>query len=115
MLSVSVNSIIVTEMPDGTLLRQRILWVDDEGYDCFIIDIDDEKALPVYRQFSSIQQGLDEKEQFIELVDPYFKVIHEEDIPEKHKTGVIKIGNIYKKLFLLKKSPIYLTKKLDGG
>jgi hypothetical protein len=85
MLLISVNSIIITELPDKTLLRQRILWIDNEGKDCYLIDIDDKKALPVYRKFPSILQGLEEKELFIELVDPFMKAIHEEDIPDNYK------------------------------
>lgn len=82
---VTVNSIIVTEMPDGTLLRERILWIDNEGYDCYTIDIDGEKALPVYRRYQSILEGIEEKELFLEVIDPYLKIIHEDDIPIKHK------------------------------
>ena len=85
MISVTENSIIITELPDGALLRQRILWIDNDGHDCFLIDIDDKKAFPVYRTFPSINKGLEEREIFVELVDPFMKAIHEGEISDKHK------------------------------
>ncbi|CRK85236.1 DDE-type integrase/transposase/recombinase [Neobacillus massiliamazoniensis] len=112
MLPVAVNSIVVTELPDGTLLRQRILWIDNEGYDCFIIDIDDKKALPVYRRFSSVLQGLEDKELFIELVDPYLKVFHEENIPDKHKNRRDKNWQYIKEAVSLENEPDIFNEKI---
>ncbi|GAE36817.1 Mu transposase C-terminal domain-containing protein [Halalkalibacter akibai] len=82
---VIVNTILVTELPDEKLIRQRVLWIDSEGFDCFVIDIDDPKALPVYKQIPSILKSLEEHELFIETVDPFLKFNLEETIPEKQR------------------------------
>ncbi|NNU85411.1 hypothetical protein ETC05_16940 [Geobacillus sp. BMUD] len=81
-----INDIISIEEASGKKQLERILWIDEGNVICYTIDIEKEKALPIKRKISDLQQL--HAEQLLSFIDndPYgFIYQDEEQLPEKIK------------------------------
>ncbi|AWO74228.1 hypothetical protein C1N76_06575 [Geobacillus thermoleovorans] len=81
-----INDIISIEEASGKKQLERILWIDEGNVICYTIDIEKEKALPIKRKISDLQQL--HAEQLLSFIDndPYgFIYQDEEQLPEKNK------------------------------
>ncbi|MBE2911506.1 Mu transposase C-terminal domain-containing protein [Anoxybacillus flavithermus] len=81
-----INDIISIEEASGKKQLERILWIDEGNVICYTIDIEKEKALPIKRKISDLQQL--HTEQLLSFIDndPYgFIYQDEEQLPEKNK------------------------------
>lgn len=50
---------------------ERILWIDPTGTDVVMFDVENEKALPVWRDYSEIEASLTANESHVLVADPY--------------------------------------------
>lgn len=82
-----INDIISFEEANGEKQLERILWIDEGNVICYTINIENEKALPIKRKVSDLQQLFND--QLLTLVDndPYAFVYQDEkQISDKNKT-----------------------------
>jgi hypothetical protein len=81
-----INDIISIEEANGEKQIERILWIDEGNVICYTINVEKEKALPIKRKISDLQQLY--AEQLLSFIDndPYgFIYQDEEQLSEKNK------------------------------
>jgi putative transposase len=86
MIQVLVNSIIewVGEGTNDPIL-QRVLWIDVLKDTVILIDVMDSTALPMMKELSVIDQALTEGRAIKRTIDPFARMVIEENIPPPHK------------------------------
>ncbi|MDD9267872.1 Mu transposase C-terminal domain-containing protein [Paenibacillus sp. GCM10023248] len=80
------NNIIVSQSYDGSLIKERVLFIDRDNMDIYVINIDkDDNSLPVQRNLTLVLKDLKDGHVQIDEYDPYSRFICEEDIKVKDK------------------------------
>ncbi|MDN9011443.1 Mu transposase C-terminal domain-containing protein [Brevibacillus laterosporus] len=110
MLPLVINSIIVTEKQGGGLLRERVLWIDEERLHCVLIDIDSPNALPERKLSSDILEDIQSERKFLELHDPHASTYSEEKITLQNKMKREKAWNLISEVVKCEPS-IYIPEK----
>ncbi len=75
-----------TSQATDQLKIERILWIDPSGTKVVMFDVEDEKALPVWREYSELEAALKANESRVLMADPYagsWRVV--EEIPVKQQ------------------------------
>lgn len=82
----ATNDIFTIEEGSGDVRMERILWIDEGGIVCFTIDLQDEKALPVKRKMSDLQEMSRDGLVMLSDKDPFAFVYQSEgSLPDKYK------------------------------
>ena len=81
-IAIKVNSVFRRTLKDGTVVKERVIWIDEGNIIAFMFNIDSERGFPVLKKVSEIQveicSGLLSKED-----DPWNKVIDERSLSKK--------------------------------
>ncbi len=82
-----MNAILVNQLLQGSDEGpvERVLWVHPEGGGCYVIDVRDQSAFPVYRSIREITQLLDQGMLRILEEDPWLAPLSDAAVPDKHK------------------------------
>ena len=81
-----LNDIICIEEVNGSKQSERILWIDEGNVICYTIHVETEKALPIKRKISDLNQLHAEKLLTLVNSDPYGFIYRNEDqISEKNR------------------------------
>ncbi|MDK2799712.1 MAG: hypothetical protein PWP27_2526 [Clostridiales bacterium] len=78
----TVNNLIHWEQEDST---ERILWIDNQNTDSFVIDIFANVYSPVLRNIDEVIDCLNTRRAVLLTEDPWAMIIHERELKEKDK------------------------------
>lgn len=81
-IAIKVNSVFRRTLEDGTVVKERVIWIDDGNIIAFMFNIDAKSGFPILKKVSEIRveicSGLLAKE-----IDPWNKVIDERSFGKK--------------------------------
>ncbi|MEH2218724.1 MAG: DNA-binding protein [Nostoc sp.] len=108
-----VNDLIEWELDSGNKVLERILWIDEDYTIAFLIDVNTNKGLPKLKKVSEIVEEISNRLAFKQRVDPWARVIREEDLRDTEKVIRDKAWNIISELVL--EEPLIYERKARGS
>lgn len=91
-----INELIQWDCDEGEERIDRVLWIDEENFNAYTIQVNSEKGLPILRRVSEILDALEGNNAAKLENDTYMKFIREEEIPQKNKAIRDRAWNIIK-------------------
>ncbi|MEH2336419.1 hypothetical protein [Nostoc sp.] len=80
-----VNDLIEWHHESDSNLIERIIWIDEDYTQAFVVDINSSKGFPKIRTVSSIKEAITDGHALKLKSDPWSTIIREENISEKDK------------------------------
>lgn len=84
---------------EDALRIERVLWLDPSSIEVVMFDVEDEKALPIWRERETVEMALKTTEARILTADPYVRlVLPEDELATKHQAHRDEIWQIIEPL-----------------
>ena len=85
-MSLWVNMLLLFHLSNDQVSIERILWIDSSGKDVVTIEINNPKALPIWKQGQELEVALHSGTATIVEFDPYgTRLCTDSEIPESHR------------------------------
>lgn len=95
-----VNKLISNITEDNQKVVERLLWLDSTKEIGFFININSNE-LPYAKSIVEIEIGISESRITLESQDPFYRIINDEDIPDKHLKVREKAWEVIKDIIIL--------------
>lgn len=106
---ITVNTLIKWNFDDNSSITERILWIDENRYAAYVIDIYTGSGMPKIKKLSDIESALENNTASLLKSDPLLSAIPEENIGDRDKELRDRMWDILSPLLNTKREPdIYL-------
>lgn len=82
MSRVAINQLL--QSADGNT-TERVLWLHPEGGGCYVIDVEDDGAIPIFRPLRDIENQIDQKLLCVPPDDPWLAPLSDAAVPPKQR------------------------------
>lgn len=79
---IEVNKVFKRTLSDGTVIKERVIWIDEGNIIAFLYDIAADTGFPALRKISELQKEISSGI-LVKDIDPYNRVIDEDSLTPK--------------------------------